>query len=79
MNSAIIGQVSSGLSVSFGTIIVASLVLAVGLGLMAGLAWLYIWTGKWMWIGLRKVYQDAMETVEALSEKPEKNGKRKMT
>lgn len=67
-----INAISQALSNAFMIVIVSSLIVAVGFGLIGGLAWLYIWIGKWVMVYIRKAYADALEVAGA----EVKNGKR---
>lgn len=69
MDTVIISQMSMNLTIAFSLIIMVFLILAVGLGILSGLAWLYMWVGKWTVIILRKQYGEAMDV---FSEKPKK-------
>ncbi len=45
------------LSNALGLVILSSLVLAVGLGILSGLIWIYLWCGRKMLVLLHQVYK----------------------
>ncbi len=59
-----INAVSQTLSNAFSIVIISSLIVAVGFGLIGGLAWLYIQIGRWIFIYIRKAYFEAMEAAK---------------
>ncbi len=56
-----INQVSQALSNAFSMIIVASIILAVGLGFLGGLAWAYLWCGRKMLVLLHNAYNETVK------------------
>jgi uncharacterized membrane protein len=60
MTISMIEQTAANLTGAFGMIIILSLVMAVGIGLLAGLAWLYIKCGTWVILVIRQVYSEVM-------------------
>ncbi len=49
------------LSNALGLVILSSLVLAVGLGILSGLIWIYLWCGRKMLVLLHNMYNEAMK------------------
>jgi hypothetical protein len=58
------------LSNALGLVILASMTMAVGLGILSGLIWLYLWLGRRMLVMLHKAYDEAVMPLS------EKNGKK---
>lgn len=48
---------------AFATVIVGTVIIAVGYGILGFIAWCCIWVGKWVAIMIKKQYVDAVTTV----------------
>jgi hypothetical protein len=58
------------LSNALGLVILASMTMAIGLGILSGLIWLYLYLGRRMLVMLHRAYDEAMMPLS------EKNGKK---
>ncbi len=54
-------SVIMALSNALGLVILSSLVLAVGLGILSGLIWLYLYAGRKMLVLLHNAYNEAVK------------------
>ena len=63
-------QVLMALSNALVMVIMATVTLAVGLGILAGVCWLCLWSGRKMLVLLHKAYEEASKPLA------EPNGKR---
>ena len=62
--------VLTALSNALVLVIMATMTLAVGLGILAGLVWMYLWVGRKLLVLLHKAYEEAVKPLS------EPNGKR---
>ena len=53
--------VLTALSNALVLVIMATLTLAVGLGILAGLVWMYLWVGRKLLVLLHKAYEEAVK------------------
>lgn len=54
-------QVLMALSNALVLVVMSSLTLAVGLGILSGLIWLYLKIGKWLLIQIARAYDEAIK------------------
>ncbi len=62
-------QVIMSLSNALTMVILASLVLAVGLGILSGLIWLYLWLGRKILVLLHNMYNEAIKPLTVVNGK----------
>jgi hypothetical protein len=51
------------LSNALGLVILASMTMAIGLGILSGLIWLYLWLGRRMLVMLHRAYDEAISPI----------------